>query len=140
MKFTEPCADSSRREVSDLPVLRLGFRPFYLGGAFFGSLAVAFWVFALHGHPVAGRSDALSGLLWHAHEMIFGFVAAIVVGFLLTAARAWTSLETPRGSSLAGLWLLWATGRVLVWTGPEPVAAVVDSAFLPIVPVVPPCK
>ena len=136
MRVTEPVADPPRQEASDLAVLRLGFRPFYLGGAFFGSLAIAFWVFALHGYPVAGRSEALSGLLWHAHEMIFGFVAAIVVGFLLTAVRAWTSLDTPRGSSLAWLWLLWAAGRVLVWTGPEPVAAVVDCAFLPIVAVV----
>jgi len=136
MRVTEPVADPPRQEASDLAVLRLGFRPFYLGGTFFGSLAIAFWVFALHGYPVAGRSEALSGLLWHAHEMVFGFVAAIVVGFLLTAVRAWTSLDTPRGSSLAWLWLLWAAGRVLVWTGPEPVAAVVDCAFLPIVAVV----
>ena len=78
MKVTEPGADPPRQEASDLPVLRLGFRPFYLGGAFFGSLAIAFWLFALQGYPVAGRSAALSGLLWHAHEMIFGFVAAIV--------------------------------------------------------------
>jgi uncharacterized protein involved in response to NO len=117
-------------------VLRLGFRPFYLGGALFGALAVAIWLFALRGYPSAGRSDVLSGVLWHVHEMVFGFVAAILVGFLLTAVRAWTGLETPRGAALAWLWLLWAAGRVLVWSGPEPVAAVVDSAFLPIVAVV----
>lgn len=68
--------------------------------------------------------------------MIFGFVAAIVVGFLLTAVRAWTSRETLRGASLAALWLLWAAGRLLVWSGPEPVAAVVDSLFLPLTAIV----
>ncbi|KVD23539.1 hypothetical protein WJ47_13195 [Burkholderia ubonensis] len=49
--------------------------------------------------------------------MIFGFVAAIVVGFLLTAVRAWTSRETLRGASLAALWLLWAAGRLLALFG-----------------------
>jgi uncharacterized protein involved in response to NO len=136
MKISEPVANRLSQSACGLPVLRLGFRPFYLGGAFFGSLAIACWLVALRGYPVAGHSHALSGGLWHAHEMIFGFVAAIVTGFLLTAVRAWTTLETPRGASLACLWLLWAAGRVLVWTGPEPVAAIVDSAFLPIVAVV----
>jgi uncharacterized protein involved in response to NO len=122
--------------VSGLPVLRLGFRPFYLGGALFGVVAIALWLIALHGHPVAGASPVMNGMLWHVHEMIFGFVAAIVAGFLLTAVRAWTTLETPRGASLAGLWLLWAAGRVLVWSGPEPIAAIVDCAFLPVVAIV----
>jgi uncharacterized protein involved in response to NO len=116
-----------------MPVLRLGFRPFYLGGAVFGVVAITLWLFALYGYPVAGRSLAVSGMLWHVHEMIFGFVAAIVVGFLLTAVRAWTTLDTPHGAPLACLWLLWALGRVLVWSGPQPVAAIVDSAFLPVV-------
>jgi uncharacterized protein involved in response to NO len=132
MKIIEPAVGAP----SGLPLLRLGFRPFYLGGAFFGALAIAFWLAALRGYPMAGRSEALSGMLWHVHEMVFGFVAAILAGFLLTAVRAWTGLDTPRGASLAWLWLLWAAGRVLVWSGPEPVAAVVDSAFLPIVALV----
>jgi uncharacterized protein involved in response to NO len=132
MKISEPAVGAP----SGLPLLRLGFRPFYLGGAFFGALAIAFWLVALRGYPMAGRSEALSGMLWHVHEMMFGFVAAILAGFLLTAVRAWTGLDTPRGALLAWLWLLWAAGRVLVWSGPEPVAAVVDSAFLPIVALV----
>lgn len=111
------------------PILQIGLRPFYLGGAAFGSFAIAVWIAGWHGRLIVGRT-AMSGLMWHVHEMIFGFVAAIVVGFLLTAVRAWCSRETLRGASLAALWLLWAAGRVLVWTGPEPVAAVVDSLFL----------
>lgn len=47
-----------------------------------------------------------------------------------------TTLETPRGAPLAGLWLLWVAGRVLVWSGPEPIAAIVDCAFLPVVAIV----
>ncbi|WP_027211336.1 NnrS family protein [Burkholderia sp. WSM2232] len=132
MKISQPVASSSIQEVVGLPVLRLGLRPFYLGGACFGVVAVALWLIALHGHPVSGRAPTMSGVIWHAHEMVFGFVAAIVVGFLLTAVRAWTSLDTLRGTALAALWLLWVAGRVLVWSGPEPLAAVVDSAFLPV--------
>ncbi|BCZ84980.1 hypothetical protein PTKU64_86550 [Paraburkholderia terrae] len=117
-------------------MLRLGFRPFYLGGALFGVIAIALWLIGLRGHLMADSSPAMNGVLWHAHEMIFGFVAAIVVGFLLTAVRAWTTLETSRGAPLAGLWLLWGAGRVVVWSGPELIAAVIDCAFLPVVAIV----
>ncbi|MGU7780945.1 NnrS family protein [Burkholderia sp. PU8-34] len=134
MKISEPIRASSAPDT--LPVLQLGLRPFYLGGALFGSVALAVWLAEWHGVPVAGRAAPLSGLMWHVHEMIFGFVAAIVVGFLLTAVRAWTSRETLRGPSLAALWLLWAAGRLLVWTGPQTVAAVVDTLFLPVTAVV----
>jgi uncharacterized protein involved in response to NO len=135
MKISEPLGRGESKQAGGLPLLRLGFRPFYLGGALFGLVAVALWLAALHGAAVAGRA-ALSGVAWHVHEMLFGFVSAIVVGFLLTAVRAWTSHPTPTGASLAALWLLWAAGRVLVWTGPEPAAAIVDVAFLPISAVV----
>ncbi|MBK3743992.1 NnrS family protein [Paraburkholderia aspalathi] len=136
MRIAKSVTEPQPTAAVGLPVLRLGFRPFYLGGALFGVIAIALWLTALHGHAVAGSSPAMNGVLWHAHEMIFGFVAAIVVGFLLTAVRAWTTLDTPRGAPLAALWLLWAAGRVLVWSGPEPVAAVVDCAFLPVVAIV----
>ncbi|MBN3791855.1 NnrS family protein [Burkholderia sp. Ac-20353] len=134
MKISEPMRAPSAPDA--LPLLQLGLRPFYLGGALFGGIAIAVWLAAAHGVPVAGRAAPLAGLMWHVHEMIFGFVAAIVVGFLLTAVRAWTSRETLRGASLAALWLLWAAGRLLVWTGPDTVAAVVDSAFLPVTAIV----
>ncbi len=124
------------RQPTGLPVLRLGFRPFYLGSAYFGVVSIALWLASLHGYPVAGRSHGMSGLVWHVHEMVFGFSTAIIVGFLLTAIRAWTSRDTPHGAQLAALWLLWAAGRLLVWAGPEPLAAVVDSAFLPITAVI----
>lgn len=136
MKISEPTANRVAPGAMGIPVLRLGFRPFYLGGTLFSLVAIVMWVMALHGIAVAGHAPQIQGILWHAHEMVFGFVAAIVVGFLLTAVRAWTEMETPRGAPLAALWLLWAAGRVLVWTGPEPLAAVVDSAFLPIVALV----
>lgn len=136
MKMHLPHRSSFMSPASELPVLRLGFRPFYLGGTLFGVLAMLVWLGALHGMVPAGRMWSLNGMLWHAHEMIFGFAAAIVAGFLLTAVRAWTSLETPSGAPLALLWLLWLAGRITVGFGPEPLAAIVDSAFLPVLMIV----
>ena len=75
----------------------------------------------------------LAGAAWHAHEMVFGFAAAVLTGFLLTAARAWTGLATPTGWRLAALAGLWIAGRVLVATGPAIPAIVVDCLFLPAV-------
>ena len=75
----------------------------------------------------------LAGGAWHAHEMVFGFAAAVLTGFLLTAARAWTGLATLTGWRLAALAGLWIAGRVLVATGPAVPAIVVDCLFLPCV-------
>ncbi len=55
-------------------------------------------------------------LLWHAHEMVYGFAVAVIVGFLLTAGKAWTGLATPRGATLAAMAGLWVAARLpAVW-------------------------
>jgi uncharacterized protein involved in response to NO len=120
------------RSRSGFALWALGFRPFYLGGAIFGGAALLAWMAAFSGHPLPGLSSYLPGVFWHVHEMIFGFGAAIVAGFLLTAVRAWTSITPAQGKSLAALWLLWLAGRVAVAYGTPAVAAVVDSLFLPV--------
>lgn len=74
------------------PFLRLGFRPFYLGTALLACLAVPLWIAIFLGRIQVPLP--MSPLLWHAHEMLFGFAAGVVVGFLLTAVKAWTGLET----------------------------------------------
>lgn len=107
----------------------LGFRPFYLGAALFAALGVPAWI--AHHFAWSGFA-ALPGMAWHAHEMVFGFAAAVIVGFLFTAARAWTGLATPSGAPLAALVALWAAGRVLMITGPDALAAAVDVLFLPL--------
>ena len=66
------------------------------------------------------------------HEMLFGFVIAIVIGFLYTAGRNWTGLWTPRGRHLAALAGLWLAGRAAMVALPPPLAAAVDLAFLPL--------
>jgi uncharacterized protein involved in response to NO len=107
----------------------IGFRPFYLGAAVFAALAVAAWYGAFAGWlPLDG---VLPGLAWHSHEMVWGFAPAVIVGFLLTAARTWTGHPTPKGLTLASLFALWLLGRVLLLTGPGLLAVTVDLAFLP---------
>ncbi len=71
----------------------------------------------------------LQGPLWHAHEMIFGFALAVVVGFLFTAGRNWSNLPTPTGAPLAALAALWLAGRILVLTPFGWAAALVNAAF-----------
>lgn len=116
------------------PFLRLGFRPFYVGGALLAALIVPLWVlFFLGQMPLA---PVLPPLLWHAHEMLFGFAAAIIVGFLLTAGKAWTGLGTPRGLGLGLLAALWLAARVAAMVAPGPVYALLDIALLPCVAVV----
>ena len=113
------------------PVLRLGFRPFYLGAALLACLSVPLWVAVFLGQVTP--AFALEPLLWHGHEMVFGFAAGVIIGFLLTGVRAWTGLETPRGPLLGALALLWLAARVTAVTGPYALFAVLDFALLPLV-------
>ncbi|MFT4065930.1 NnrS family protein [Paraburkholderia sp.] len=126
----------SPRRPPRIALWALGFRPFYLGGALFGSIAMLLWLGALAGWPLLDSASYMSGTLWHVHEMIFGFGAAIVTGFLLTAVRAWTSTNPAHGAGLAALWLLWLAGRIMMWRGAGPLGAIVDVAFLPVVALV----
>ena len=113
------------------PLLRLGFRPFYLGAAAFSMLAIPLWIALLLGSVTLNLS--VSPLLWHAHEMLFGFAVAVIVGFLLTAGKAWTGLATPRGGVLAALALLWLSARLAAVLAPYAVYAALDLLLLPLV-------
>lgn len=116
------------------PLLRLGFRPFYLGAAAYGMLAIPLWIAILLGR--VSLNLTLTPVLWHAHEMLFGFVAAVIVGFLLTAGKAWTGLETPRGAVLAALAGLWLAARIAAVFAPYVLYAVLDLLLLPVVAVI----
>lgn len=110
------------------------FRPFFLGAAIYAALAVPLWTAIwLGGLPAPGW---LLPTWWHGHEMIFGFVAAAIAGFLLTASPVWTGGRAISGAPLAGLVALWVAGRVCMALGgalPTWVVAAVDVAFLPAV-------
>jgi len=111
------------------PLLRLGFRPFYLLAAGLAVLSVPLWMAAYKGHLGALPNV---GLLWHMHEMVFGFAIAVIVGFLFTAGRNWTNLPTPQGGALAALAALWLAGRAAMLLAPGLPALLVDGAFLPV--------
>ena len=114
-----------------LPLLRLGFRPFYLGAAAFACLAAPLWVALYFGDLTLGVGVA--PLLWHAHEMLFGFAVAVIVGFLMTAGKAWTGLQTPRGALLGLLAGVWLAARIAAVAAPYPVYAALDVLLLPAV-------
>jgi uncharacterized protein involved in response to NO len=114
-----------------MPWLRLAFRPFYLGAALLAALIVPLWVAVFLG--ALQWQPATQPLLWHAHEMLFGFAIAVIVGFLMTAGKSWTGLQTPRGPALGALFLLWLSARVASLVAPYAVFAVLDLALLPII-------
>ena len=122
-------APSAHFPLPGWPLFRLGFRPFYLGAAAFALFAVPYWVAGLLGWVTL--PSTMSPLLWHAHEMIYGFAAAVIVGFLLTAGKAWTGLATPRGATLAAMAGLWLAARLAAVGAPYAVYALLDLALLP---------
>ena len=110
-----------------------GFRPFFLGGSIWAVAAMALWIAALiHGLPLGGDYGPV---LWHAHEMVFGFAPAVLAGFLLTAIPNWTGCLPVSGRALIVLASVWAAGRAVMagaaFTGPW-LAALIDAAFLPL--------
>ncbi|GAB3767181.1 NnrS family protein [Ramlibacter monticola] len=105
---------------------QLGFRPFYLLASAFAAVSILLWGLQFTGHLAA---PYLPGALWHAHEMLFGFALAVIVGFLFTAGRNWTGLPTPTGGKLAALAVLWLLARVLVLTPWGWLSAVANTAF-----------
>jgi len=116
------------------PLLRLGFRPFYIGAALVAALLVPLWLLLFLGHSVV--TPAVPALLWHAHEMLFGFAATVVIGFLMTAGKNWTGLATPRGPLLGALALLWLAARVAALGSSPWLYAALDFALLPIIALV----
>ncbi|TAK67944.1 MAG: NnrS family protein [Betaproteobacteria bacterium] len=105
----------------------LGFRPFYLLAGLFATLSVPVWMAQYAGW--LGGYVIIAGPLWHAHEMLFGYAFAVIVGFLFTAGRNWTNQPTPTGASLAAIAALWVAGRVLVFTPYALAPAAADTAF-----------
>ena len=110
--------------------LRLGFRPFYLLAGLYALISIPLWIAIYSGYLApAGYYPAT---LWHAHEMVYGYAIAVLVGFLFTAVPNWTGRLTPTGWSLALFALLWLAGRgvMFIKTLPAPLIALIDTAFL----------
>jgi uncharacterized protein involved in response to NO len=118
---------AARRAYAGPALFSFGFRPFFLFGSTWAALAVPLWLWSFE----HGGSEALTRD-WHIHEMLFGFLAAVVAGFLTTAVPNWTGRMPVIGAPLGALFGLWVAGRAAMLMAPDlgPAAAVVDSLFL----------
>ena len=129
----QPVPALALRMASRIPFLTFGYRPFFLFAGLYAATAIGLWLLVLQGRLVL--PGALDPVLWHQHEMIFGFATAAIAGFLLTAVPNWTGRLPVAGWPLGLLAGLWLAGRCAVFSthsaGPWP-AAVIDGAFLPV--------
>jgi uncharacterized protein involved in response to NO len=108
-----------------------GFRPFFLLGSIYAGAMIPIWLSVFEGELLP--PTALSPLDWHIHEMLYGYVAAVIGGFLLTAIPNWTGRLPLQGPPLATLVAVWLAGRAAVWTSAWigwQAACVIDAAFL----------
>ncbi len=122
------------RDYRGPALLSYGFRPFFLFGAVYAGLAVLTWLPIFNGELVL--SSAFSAVDWHVHEMLYGYLPAVVTGFLLTAIPNWTGRLPIQGMPLLVLVLVWLAGRVCVTFSAETgwlLAAIVDVSFLALV-------
>jgi uncharacterized protein involved in response to NO len=115
-----------------------GFRVFFLAALLFAMLSMAIWIGYLAVQAAGGVMDLPTGVpphLWHAHEMIYGYGAAVLGGFFLTAVPSWTGARAAPHLFIAGVAGLWLAGRIAVWASgslPGGFVAVADLAFVPV--------
>lgn len=126
-----PAALQSRRTYAGLALFSYGFRPFFLVAALWAAFNIFLWVPQYLG--LVRVPTQFSALDWHIHEMLYGYVAAAIAGFLLTAIPNWTGRLPVNGWPLASLVLLWLAGRVAILLSANIggfTAALVDASFL----------
>ena len=110
-------------------LFNLGFRPFFLGAGVFAVLSIAWWISIYTFHGIVQISH-ISPSQWHAHEMLYGYGLAVVAGFLLTAVKNWTGVQTLHGQPLMMLFALWCVARVLFLFGTSLLAAAAIADIL----------
>lgn len=118
---------AARRAYTGPALFSFGFRPFFFFGAIWSAVVVPLWLFSyFHGGSAALTRE------WHIHEMIFGFLGAVIAGFLTTAVPNWTGRMPVIGLPLGGLVSLWVLGRIAMLFEEVlgPATAVIDSLFL----------
>jgi uncharacterized protein involved in response to NO len=129
--------DSAGTQLRDQPTRRFalfdyGFRPFFLLAGLYAFVIVPAWLYLFAHHSVP--FGALPAMYWHSHELVHGFMAAAIAGFLLTAVPSWTGARGFAGLPLITLVLLWIAGRIAMATvGRVPflVSAIAELALLP---------
>jgi len=131
MPHTRPRGGIPRLKPCAIALLSYGFRPFFLGAEIWACVGMVLWIGLVSGQwTFAARYGAVA---WHAHEFLFGYVSAVLCGFLLTAIPNWTGRLPLQGGPLLALFTLWATGRIAMlvidWMGVR-IAVSVDVLFL----------
>ena len=112
--------------------LHLGFRPFFFASLSFGVISIVLWML-MYTFGINLLPNNYPLFSWHGHEMVFGFAVATITGFLLTAVKNWTGIQTVNNKPLLGLFLFWLVSRIIVFIPGSwvlPTLAVIDSLFL----------
>src|SRR5690349_4015745 len=120
-----------RRNYAGPAIFSYGFRPFFFAAAVWAALGIVLWLPQFFGE--ISLPIAMGPLDWHVHEMLYGYVAAVIAGFLLTAVPNWTGRLPICGLPLALLAALWLAGRVAILMSAKiglALAAAIDVAFL----------
>lgn len=119
--------------------LQAGFRFYFLSAGVFAILTMAVWIGWLAIHDLGGTFTSLPMKMpphqWHAHEMLFGYIVAVMAGFFLTAVPNWTGAPSARTYFVAATGAVWIAGRLVLWASadiPAAVVAAVDLAFIPL--------
>ncbi|KAA0445333.1 MAG: NnrS family protein [Candidatus Thioglobus sp.] len=109
--------------------LRSGFRVFFMAAGLTAIVSMLLWSIFFH---TSLLNSQINTNIWHAHEMIFAYAMAVIVGFLLTAVQNWTGMKTISGKPLLALFLLWAAARFLPFVASEYllIQALIDTSFL----------
>lgn len=119
---------SNPENIKKFALFNLGFRPFFLGAGIFAIISITSWMLVyfslIHFYPIGSNINLdvvstvnISVSQWHAHEMLYGYTMAVVAGFLLTAVKNWTGIQTLHHKPLVVLFMLWCTARVLFLFG-----------------------
>lgn len=133
LNISDPPSQSQNKAMSWSAFFDFAFRPFFLIGALFSVFSLIIWNGALSGDITLNVHGGI--LWWHMHEMLFGFVAAVIVGFLLTAVQNWTNVRSLNGKGLAlfvGIWLVARIAMFLPMQLPSWLIVVLDILFLPL--------
>ena len=124
-------SSAQRKVISPKSVIfSYGFRPFFLCASVWAVVAMSIWILVLSGRLVLPTT--LDPVSWHAHEFLFGYLGAVIAGFILTAVPNWTARPPITGWPLAGLFVLWLAGRLAIATSahlPPLVFVITDLSF-----------
>jgi len=128
---SQPRGGIPRLRPEAIPLLSYGFRPFFLGAALWALIAMVLWIGLLSGWWSFATGYGV--IAWHAHEFLFGYIAAVMTGFLLTAIPNWTGRFPLQGRRLLALLVLWLAGRAAMLATDQigtVAAAIIDCVYL----------